>query len=93
MMQWQNTILTILDNNNAPVLDLLNFILRMRLPAHACHHDVLCRQTPHVLDLWSEQYLSETKKWALQAGVEAYQADPVRAIVMTSLPARMAQTM
>ena len=71
-MQWQNTILTILDNNNVSVLDLLNFILRTRLPAHAHHRDVLRRQTPHVLDLWSEQYPSETEEWALRAGVEAY---------------------
>ena len=58
-MQWQNTILTILDNNNASILDLLNFILRTRLPAHAHHRDALHRQTPYVLDLWLEQYPSD----------------------------------
>ena len=46
-------------HNNASVLDLLNFILRTRLPAHAHHHDALHRQTPYVLDLWSEQYPSD----------------------------------
>ena len=79
-MQWQNTILTILDNNNVSVLDLLNFILRTRLPAHAHHRDVLHRQMPHVLDLWSEQYPSETEEWALRAGVEAYRAELLRLI-------------
>ena len=71
-MQWQNIILTILGNNHATVLDLLNFISRTRLPAHAHHHDALHKQTPHVFDLWSEQYPSETEEWALQAGIETY---------------------
>jgi hypothetical protein len=39
-MQWQNTIL---DNNNASILDLLNFILGTRFLAHAHHCYVLRR--------------------------------------------------
>ena len=33
-----------------------------------------------MLDLWSEQYPSETGEWALRAGVEAYRAELLRLI-------------
>ena len=38
-------ILEVAIHNNASVLDILNFMLRTRLPAHAHHHDVLHADT------------------------------------------------
>jgi len=49
-MQWQNTILTILDNNNASVLDLLNCRVQLQETSVKLKTDAKTRRDMNVVD-------------------------------------------
>ena len=64
--QWQSEIFSILDHNHVSIFDLLIFTLRTQLPpVHSSHRELLQLRTGDVLDLWSEQFPSDARKWAL----------------------------
>ena len=77
--QWHLEILNILDHNHVSMYDLLIFTLRTRL-LHPSHHELLQQHTSDVLDLWSEQFPSDTRTWALQVAREMYRAEVITLI-------------
>ena len=61
--------------------ELLIFTLCTHLPpVHSSHHGLLQHCTSDVLDLWSEQFPSDTRTWALQVAREMYQAEVITLI-------------
>jgi hypothetical protein len=79
--QWQSEILSVLDHNCVSMYDLLIFTLHTSLPlVHSSHHELLQHHTSDILDLWSEQFPSDTRTWALQAARETYQAEVITLI-------------
>ena len=79
--QWQSEIFSILDHNHVSMYDLLLFTLRTHLqPVHSSHRELLHHRTGDVLDLWSEQFPSETRTWALQVARETYRAEVITLI-------------
>jgi len=71
--QWQSEIFSVLDRNCVSMYDLLIFTLRTHLPlVHSSHCELLQHRTSDVLDLWSEQFPSDTRTWALQVARETY---------------------
>jgi hypothetical protein len=79
--QWQSEIFTILDRNHVSMYDLLVFTLRTRLlPVHSSHRELLQHRTGDVLDLWSEQFPSDTRTWALQVARETYRSEIITLI-------------
>jgi hypothetical protein len=79
--QWQSEIFSVLDHNHVSMYDLLIFTLCTRLPpVHFFHRELLQHRTSAILDLWSEQFPSDTRTWALQAARETYQAEVIKLI-------------
>ena len=81
--QWQSEIFSILDRNYVSMYDLLILTLHTRLlPAHSSHRELLQRRPNDVLDLWSEQFPSDTRTWALKVTVarETYRAEIITLI-------------
>jgi hypothetical protein len=79
--QWQSEIFSILDHNRVSMYDLLIFTLHTHLlPMYSSHHELLQHCTSDVLDLWSEQFSSDTWTWALQVARETYQAKVTKLI-------------
>jgi hypothetical protein len=79
--QWQSEIFSVLDRNHVSMYDLLIFTLRTHLPlVQSSHRELLQHRTSDVLDLWSEQFPSDTRTWALQVAKETYRAELITLI-------------
>ena len=79
--QWQLEIFSVLDHNQVSFYDLLIFTLHAQvLVAHSSHHTLLQCHSNEVLDLWPEQFPSESRQWALQVASETYHGEIVKII-------------
>jgi hypothetical protein len=74
--QWQSEIFNILDRNHVSMYDLLIFTLR----THSSHRELFQHRTSDVLDLWSEQFPSDTRIWTLKVARETYRAEIITLI-------------
>ena len=68
--RWQDTVLCMLDNNEATLYDLLAFTFRMSLLIHQHHRDTLQSQGNDFLDLWLEQHPHDSQTWAITVATE-----------------------
>jgi hypothetical protein len=50
------------------------------MPVHSSHRELLQNRTSDVLDLWSEQFPSDTRTWALKVARETYRAEIITLI-------------
>ena len=76
----QSETFSVLDRNCVSMYDLLIFTLRTHLPpVHSSHCQLLQHHTSDVPDLWSEQFLSDTRTWA-QVSREMYWVEVITLI-------------
>ena len=67
---WQDTVLCMLDNNEATLYDLLAFTFQTSLAIHQHHRDTLQSQGNNFLNLWLEQHLQDSQTWAVTVATE-----------------------